>query len=358
MKRLSVFNLIWSLSGVASAAVCNNNCGRQVAGTAKKEPSIAFRSSQCGAFVTTYVTVAAGPIATPSLPPTVKGRNVHAPRQESAVPTITGIKPAYASACPDVTAYWSACQCFDGIKATTITVTAPTSVTPTSLTSATASASASCIAGAEFALHVLDEKSSLCRNVLQKEYPYVEAEEYNLKKFVQGRVPVGTGLAQSPRYSQQDDTQPINYNGVKGPAGSNFRCNIVVHRGYIKASYPGSYELYINEPEDVMFVWVGDKAKSGFNAGNADIRAQEGRNTFPYSTFIYFETVEEYIPFRIFWANGKGPGSFSVGLYPDYVLIIDLPEGVVVDNPVLYSNCSGDASPAPAWPAWQNEIWG
>lgn len=60
MKTLAFFSIFLSLSGLTSAAICNNDCGRQVAGTARKEPSLASRSSQCGAFVTTYVTVVAG----------------------------------------------------------------------------------------------------------------------------------------------------------------------------------------------------------------------------------------------------------------------------------------------------------
>ncbi|WYZ44915.1 hypothetical protein EsH8_VIII_000231 [Colletotrichum jinshuiense] len=64
---------------------------------------------------------------TPSDPtPSLNIRNVHGPRQATPAPTITGAVPAYASSCPDVTAYWSACQCFSGIVATTVTVTAST----------------------------------------------------------------------------------------------------------------------------------------------------------------------------------------------------------------------------------------
>ncbi|KAJ0312902.1 hypothetical protein COL922a_013859, partial [Colletotrichum nupharicola] len=120
----------------------------------------------------------------------------------------------------------------------------------------------------------------------------------------------------------------------------------------------GSYEFIVGEADDVVMVWLGDKAKSGFNANNADITVQKGFRSYPYSEFIYFETVEEYIPFRIFWSNGRGGGAFSSGVYPDYTLGLDLTEGTVIEESKLYSSCSGDASPVPAWPAWQDEVWG
>ncbi|KAJ3956333.1 hypothetical protein N0V92_007115 [Colletotrichum tropicale] len=225
---------------------------------------------------------------------------------------------------------------------------------PTGVASSTASAS--CTPGAEFALHVIEETSNLCRNTLQNED--VRANTYNLENLVQGRVPVGIGRAEVPRYDQNDENQPINYRGVQGPTGSTIKCNILVHRGYLKASLSGSYEFIVGEADDVVMVWLGDKAKSGFNANNADITVQKGFRSYPYSEFIYFETVEEYIPFRIFWSNGRGGGAFSSGVYPDYTLGLDLPEGTVIEDPKLYASCSGDASPAPAWPAWQDEVWG
>ncbi|KAK1841985.1 cell surface glycoprotein [Colletotrichum chrysophilum] len=351
MKSPATLSIFLFLSRVASAAICNNNCGRQVAGTGRNDPSLASRSSLCAAFVSTYATVPAipQPTVTLSVPSPVQKRNVHGPRQETPTPRVLGTKPAYASSCPDVAAYWSACQCFDGIKPTTIPVTAPTSV-------ASSTASASCTPGAEFALHVIEERSTLCRNTLQN--ADVRANTYNLKNLVQGRVPVGIGHSEVPRYSQNDENQPINYRGVQGSAGSTIKCNILVHRGYLKASLSGSYEFIVGEADDVVMVWLGDKAKSGFNANNADITVQKGFRSYPYSEFIYFETVEEYIPFRIFWSNGRGGGAFSSGVYPDYTLGLDLPEGTVIEDPKLYASCSGDASPAPAWPAWQDEVWG
>lgn len=48
------------LTGIASAAICNNNCGRAVAGTAGVKPVLASRHDLCSAFLATTTTVTPG----------------------------------------------------------------------------------------------------------------------------------------------------------------------------------------------------------------------------------------------------------------------------------------------------------
>jgi len=45
------------LSGLASAAICNNNCGRQVAGTAAGKVPLETRRAMCSSFLATTTTV-------------------------------------------------------------------------------------------------------------------------------------------------------------------------------------------------------------------------------------------------------------------------------------------------------------
>ncbi|KAK1990022.1 hypothetical protein LX36DRAFT_754401 [Colletotrichum falcatum] len=131
MKTSSALAAVLGPPLLASAAICNNNCGRAVAGTARQNPPFAARQSQCAALVSP-------PIVAPM--PTITGspvgvRNVHGPRQVRP-PVLNGTVPAYASACADITAYWSACQCFSGTSATAVT-------TATATVNATASLSSS-----------------------------------------------------------------------------------------------------------------------------------------------------------------------------------------------------------------------
>ncbi|KAF4831189.1 hypothetical protein CGCTS75_v005442 [Colletotrichum tropicale] len=79
MKSYTILIVALLVPGFASAAICNNNCGRAVAGTARKDPPFASRSSLCAAFVTAAVQ----PII---------GRNVHVRRQDAPEPCIEGIQ--------------------------------------------------------------------------------------------------------------------------------------------------------------------------------------------------------------------------------------------------------------------------
>lgn len=56
MKTIATLGLVFGLNTVL-AAICNNNCGRAVAGVARNNPPFASRSSLCADFVTTYTTI-------------------------------------------------------------------------------------------------------------------------------------------------------------------------------------------------------------------------------------------------------------------------------------------------------------
>ncbi|KAK2006280.1 hypothetical protein LZ32DRAFT_663764 [Colletotrichum eremochloae] len=340
------------LPGLASAAACNNNCGRQVIGTAIREPpSLASRSSLCADFMTTYVTLAASSEPSAPLQPSavIDGRNVHGPRQATPAPAVTGTKPSYASACTDAAAYWSACQCFDGIKPTTITLIAPTVIaTP----STSVVPQPSCTKGVEFAHYVLEPTSTLCTDVLA--YPDLPADEYNLKSLLQSRVPSGVGITQNLYFQQDNGNRPISYAGYRGPTGSTLRCNILMHRGYIKAEAAGLYEIFFGPTRDVVMIWFGNKAKSGgFRAGNFDFGGTESDIVRPNDSYLLeIEDAAEYVPFRVYWSNGVGNGAFSIQAFGAF--FGEWPDGYP-EPPEFYTSCSGPESPAPSWLAWGSE---
>ncbi|GJC90778.1 hypothetical protein ColLi_13616 [Colletotrichum liriopes] len=127
MKTSAILSVVLGLPLLASAAICNNNCGRAVAGTARRDPPLTARRSQCEALVSSTVTI--DPEAATATVGPVNPRNVHRPRQAGSAPVLTGTVPAYASSCADITAYWSACQCFSGVVATTRTITSTATFT-------------------------------------------------------------------------------------------------------------------------------------------------------------------------------------------------------------------------------------
>ncbi|KAI8262136.1 hypothetical protein K4K58_000878 [Colletotrichum sp. SAR11_239] len=60
MKTFSAIVAVLGAPSLVSAAICNNNCGRAVAGTARQNPPFAARQSLCEAFVSATVTVTPG----------------------------------------------------------------------------------------------------------------------------------------------------------------------------------------------------------------------------------------------------------------------------------------------------------
>jgi len=46
-----------AFAGLVAANACNNNCGRQVIGTARESPAYSERLSMCSAFLKTTATV-------------------------------------------------------------------------------------------------------------------------------------------------------------------------------------------------------------------------------------------------------------------------------------------------------------
>ncbi|KAF3351893.1 DNA replication complex GINS protein SLD5 [Verticillium dahliae VDG1] len=174
------FIAAFGLVGLAVAGPCNNNCGRQVIGTARKSPSLEDRQALCRAFLTSTTTVT--PATATVTAAVIYNRNVHGARAEP--PTLTGEKPAYASSCPDLASYWNACQCFDGYVPTTVTVTA---ATPTETV-----AGPICTQGLEYAIYTPEFDDPLIERLRVEEETIYTPVIANL---IQGVVPDFTGVS-------------------------------------------------------------------------------------------------------------------------------------------------------------------
>lgn len=293
--------------------------------------------------------------------------NFRGARAVSPDPIITGAKPAYASSCPDVTAYWSACQCFEDIAATTVTITAPAQtvvITPTvtiesssstSSPSTTSSSLPTCTQGIEFALYSYAPSSSGCREISK------QIKDVDFRTLVEGVIPYTVGNTSHMWFSQSDDSIPLGVYGIQGPPGSRLACSALMHRGYIKPTTTGNYTISMDFPDDIAHIWIGNEALSGsFWAGNSQVygRSPDFVIWIDFVLSYSFEVtdISEYIPFRVFWSNRDGPGSLRVK-------ITDATGTNIVgedsqSNPSVVSSCDGTGSPAPAWPDWPSEVVG
>ncbi|CRK10495.1 hypothetical protein BN1708_009922 [Verticillium longisporum] len=335
------FIAAFGLVGLAVAGPCNNNCGRQVIGTARKSPSLENRQALCRAFLTSTATVT--PATATVTAAVVYNRNVHGARAES--PTLTGEKPAYASSCPDLTSYWNACQCFDGYVPTTVTVTA---ATPTETV-----AGPVCTQGLEYAIYTPEYDDPLIERLRVEEETIYTPVIANL---IQGVVPDFTGVSPKigPVYGnwQLPLVAPAYGPNVVGGPETQLSRTIIDHRGYINPTTTGEYTIVIPYIDNSVFVWVGANAISGFTYDNAVLTRQEEERVYRAYKLTVTDTSAP-VPFRLLWINYGGPGSLESYIYDPAGNEIAGPNAE--KNSQVISSCSGAGAVVGAWPAWENE---
>ena len=115
------------------------------------------------------------------------------------------------------------------------------------------------------------------------------------------------------------------------------------HRGYIFVQQSGDYTFTIPAADDIVLLWVGPAAYSGYNRTNANLV-----QTYPGSTTVTYKgkfSQGDYVPFRIMWANGSGVGNFKFELKaPDGTVIVSSGAGNESTYLVQYS-CDGTTGP-------------
>ncbi|CAO1625000.1 unnamed protein product [Sympodiomycopsis kandeliae] len=87
---------------------------------------------------------------------------------------------------------------------------------------------------------------------------------------------------------------------------------------YFKAPTTGTYTFMVDGSDDVVRLWLGDKAKTGWSSSNSDILAGCVVKSIP----VLLE-AGSLTPVRLSWINAAGPGRFSLKVFD--------PNGVSVD---------------------------
>ncbi|KAM0273210.1 hypothetical protein ACHAQH_008401 [Verticillium albo-atrum] len=336
------FIAVAGLVGLAVAGPCNNNCGRQVIGTARKSPTLEDRQSMCKAFLTSTTTVT--PETATITAAVVYNRNVHGARAEP--PTPAGEKPAYASSCADVTAYWNACQCFEGVVPTTVTVTA---ATPTATV-----AGPVCTQGLEYAIYTPEYDDPLIQRLAIEEQHIFTPDIANL---IEGVVPDFTGVTPKigPVYGdwQLPLVAPAYGPDVVGGPMTQMSRTIIDHRGYINPATTGDYKITIPYIDNSVFVWVGNDALTGFTREKSVLSRQEEEYFVDRTYTVTVTDTSAPIPFRLLWINYGGPGSVVSYVFDPFGNEIAGPNAE--KNPQVISSCSGAGAVVGAWAAWEDE---
>ncbi|KAL8974752.1 MAG: hypothetical protein Q9197_001014 [Variospora fuerteventurae] len=125
----------------------------------------------------------------------------------------------------------------------------------------------------------------------------------------------------------------------------------VNHRAYLFTQEAGEYTFALPPGDDISLLWVGPEAYSGYTRANAKVVRVFGSTPPP----DYKQTFRkgEYVPVRIMWANGGGPGEFVAEIKaPDGSTIIGA--GTTKESPYLIG-FSCDRTTAPKFPSYGAE---
>ncbi|KAL6711397.1 hypothetical protein ACN47E_004331 [Coniothyrium glycines] len=121
----------------------------------------------------------------------------------------------------------------------------------------------------------------------------------------------------------------------------------VMHTGYLYARVAGTYTFSSVNADDIVYLWVGSLAVSGFNNTNANFKYYY---TQPGPQYTINLAAGSYTPFRVFWGNINAGGLLS--------FTITDPNGVQLLNStgskdIVVAPCPNAAPATPTFTALQ-----
>jgi hypothetical protein len=137
------------------------------------------------------------------------------------------------------------------------------------------------------------------------------SQYFNVQTVLDGQSPTDTGETRIIGVANQcDNDRPINiYNTTHDTGLEN---TIVQNIGYFHPSKSGTYTFRLQNIDEGAYLWLGDKAKSGFTNCNADATANYVNDDKGTAEFQFPATAGEYVPFRALFANSVVCGQFDL----------------------------------------------
>ncbi|KAI0133894.1 GLEYA domain-containing protein [Xylariales sp. AK1849] len=134
--------------------------------------------------------------------------------------------------------------------------------------------------------------------------------------------------------------------------GYTENCNNLAlnYRGYLYAGQTGTFTFSITAADDIVLVWAGQAAYSGWTRSNAllDVTYPEvgdGTGAGGTITGTYSAIAGQYIPLRILFSQGDGPFGFGVQVTaPDGTVVLDASSGS--SDLLVQQSCDGTTAPA------------
>ncbi|KAJ2975795.1 hypothetical protein NQ176_g5321 [Zarea fungicola] len=238
------------------------------------------------------------------------------------------------------------------------TAAAPTSTaagsstsSSTSISSSTTSKSPSCTAGVKWAYYKMAQASTDTASGPGK-IPYQGATDW-----IQNALQIETVMQGNPSPDSTGTTEvigvpsapgskigvPGNNCGVSPPViygtttsgdGSYF---VVHHIGYFHPDKSGDYRFALPDVDDGMYLWLGDKAKSGWTTANADLYAQSGGSAdHSKNPFHYTATAGEYVPFRATFVQAERCAFWNLTIQDPTSKYIESADIKVMDNQLTF----------------------
>ncbi|KAJ3468027.1 hypothetical protein MRS44_002092 [Fusarium solani] len=133
-------------------------------------------------------------------------------------------------------------------------------------------------------------------------------QTFQIGTSLSGQSPGSRGTATTVGIPSQDQTFTV----YGTDTGTNAQYNIVQHIGYFHPNKVGTYTFNLpgDQLDDVVYTWIGDPARSGYNNGNAYYIADYYAPTSRSFTFDV-QNAGDYIPFRLSWVNAQQGGGFG-----------------------------------------------
>lgn len=136
------------------------------------------------------------------------------------------------------------------------------------------------------------------------------------------------------------------------PSDSNYVA--VNHRTYLYTYMQGDYTFNVPDCDDITIVWIGSKAYSGYSRQNAQLvqnYVPSGGNSIT-STIPLAQGL--YVPVRVLFGNGGGPGRFGFTITgPDGKVIVS--RDSTTPSPYLIQYSCDLGIKAPKFPDWGME---
>lgn len=138
--------------------------------------------------------------------------------------------------------------------------------------------------------------------------------------------------------------------------GNTQLCDYIAlnYRGYLYAGQTGAFTFQITAADDIVLIWVGSTAYSGYTRANSllDVTYPQLNAVGGTITGTYVATAGEYIPLRIIFSQGDGPFGFGVKITaPDGTVVLS--SDTTTSNFLVTESC--DKTSAPAYVAYGSE---